>query len=336
MEQHAQDGAAAGPLTEEKVLEEVKKYYKMLRSLKKNSEDTGPTFLNQYLKKMKEEGASRVPVDLATVIKGGVQFLKDKRTLRGHIAKVYAIHWAGIPVGGVPVSSPDPRLTSYLISASQDGRLLIWDAYSTAKKCAIPLKSSWVMTCAYSPSGNLVASGGLDNLCTVYKLDTTAQEGGAAPKILTELSGHTGYLSCCRFWNDDKIVTSSGDMSCGLWDVKTGQRLMEFKTEKKLKDMGHIGDVMSISLSPTDPNVFCPEAATTPSSCGTSALVCVPCPSTRPSNSTTTTSIPCNSSPMETRLLQDLRTRPARSSKCVRRRCCRHSQWSRSSTRLPL
>ena len=30
------------------------------------------------------------------------------------------------------------------------------------------------------------------------------------------------YLSCCRFLDDQQIVTSSGDMTCALWDVETG------------------------------------------------------------------------------------------------------------------
>ncbi len=33
-----------------------------------------------------------------------------------------------------------------------------------------PLRSSWVMTCAYAPSGNSVACGGLDNICSIYSL----------------------------------------------------------------------------------------------------------------------------------------------------------------------
>ena len=51
---------------------------------------------------------------------------------------------------------------------------------------AVPLKSSWVMTCAFAPSGNLVASGGLDNMCTVYNIK------GATVKTLRELDAHTG------------------------------------------------------------------------------------------------------------------------------------------------
>jgi guanine nucleotide-binding protein G(I)/G(S)/G(T) subunit beta-1 len=84
---------------------------------------------------------------------------KMRRTLRGHFGKVYAMHWAG-------QGSPQ------LVSASQDGKLIIWNAHTTNKVQAIPLRSSWVMTCAFEQTTNtLVACGGLDNLCSVYKIE---------------------------------------------------------------------------------------------------------------------------------------------------------------------
>jgi guanine nucleotide-binding protein G(I)/G(S)/G(T) subunit beta-1 len=126
----------------------------------------------------------------------------------------------------------------FLVSASQDGKLIVWDAYTTNKIHAIPLRSSWVMTCAYAPSGSFVACGGLDNICSIYSLKT--REGNV--KVSRELAGHTGYLSCCRFLDDNQIITSSGDMTCSLWDIETGQPTTQFT--------GHTGDVMSLSLSP--------------------------------------------------------------------------------------
>lgn len=144
--------------------------------------------------------------------------IKVKRTLKGHLAKIYAVHW-----------SNDKR---HLVSASQDGRLIVWDAQTTNKIHAIPLRSSWVMTCAYSPSGNFVACGGLDNICTVYNL--RSRDGTA--RIARELSAHTGYLSCCRFISDRQILTSSGDMSCMLWDIEAGVKLLDFDD--------HTADVM--------------------------------------------------------------------------------------------
>jgi len=150
--------------------------------------------------------------------------IRCRRTLKGHLAKIYAMHWA-----------TDSR---NLVSASQDGKLIVWDSYSTNKVHAIPLRSSWVMTCAYAPSGSFVACGGLDNICSIYSLKT--REGNV--RVSRELPGHTRYLSCCRFLDDNKIVTSSGDMTCALWDIETGQQSTTYT--------GHTGDVMSLSLSP--------------------------------------------------------------------------------------
>lgn len=150
--------------------------------------------------------------------------MRTRRTLRGHLAKIYAMHW-----------SLDSR---YLVSASQDGKLIVWDAYTTNKVHAIPLRSSWVMTCAYSPTGSYVACGGLDNICSIYSLRT--REGSV--RVSRELPGHMGYLSCCRFLSNEAIVTSSGDMTCALWDIETGTQISTFT--------GHTGDVMSLAISP--------------------------------------------------------------------------------------
>lgn len=45
--------------------------------------------------------------------------MRTRRTLRGHLAKIYAMHWAS-----------DSR---NLVSASQDGKLIVWDSYTTNK-----------------------------------------------------------------------------------------------------------------------------------------------------------------------------------------------------------
>jgi guanine nucleotide-binding protein G(I)/G(S)/G(T) subunit beta-1 len=158
-------------------------------------------------------------------VKSPTSVLRQRRILKGHFGKIYAAHWA-----------TDSR---HLVSASQDGKLIIWNGFTTNKVHAIPLRSSWVMTCAYSPSGNFVACGGLDNLCSVYKLPS-AKDAPTQQKVYSELAQHEGYLSCCRFLTDEEIVTSSGDSTCILWDVET-------KTPKKIFT-DHTGDVMSVSL----------------------------------------------------------------------------------------
>lgn len=159
--------------------------------------------------------------------------IKQRRILKGHFGKIYAMHW-----------SDDSKL---LVSASQDGKLIIWNGFTTNKVNAIPLRSSWVMTCAFSPTGTFVASGGLDNLCSVFQLPAGGQPT-ANQKVHCELAQHEGYLSCCRFVTDQTIVTSSGDSTCILWDIGTKSPITIFSD--------HTGDVMSISLCPDNPDIF--------------------------------------------------------------------------------
>lgn len=50
------------------------------------------------------------------------------------------------------------------------------------------------MSVAFAASGNLVASGGLDNICTVYNVKA------ASPKTLRELDAHTGKWDTHKFF----------------------------------------------------------------------------------------------------------------------------------------
>jgi guanine nucleotide-binding protein G(I)/G(S)/G(T) subunit beta-1 len=104
--------------------------------------------------------------------------MKVRRTLKGHLQKIYAMHWATDKV--------------HLVSASQDGKLLVWDGFTTNKIHAIPLRTTWVMTCAFAPSGNFVACGGLDNSCSIYNLRVrTVTHSASLSRFLTKnlLSG---------------------------------------------------------------------------------------------------------------------------------------------------
>ncbi|XP_075253613.1 guanine nucleotide-binding protein subunit beta-like [Convolutriloba macropyga] len=153
-----------------------------------------------------------------------IQF-KAKRTLKGHLSKVVSCNWA--------------RDSKHLVSASHDGKLMVWDAHSTHKIHAIPMKSAWVMSCSFSQkTARFVASGGLDNVCTVYALQARKDNTYTSQ----EFSAHTGYMSCCRFIDDTEVITASGDATAALWDVTTG----------KLKTIyyGHSSDVMSVSVAP--------------------------------------------------------------------------------------
>jgi len=168
--------------------------------------------------------------------------LKPRKILRGHFGKIYSTVW----------STDSKRL----VSAAQDGKLMLWNTHNAVKLFVISLRSSWVMSCGYSPSGTMVASGGLDNVATVYKLPPSMQQANlkTEPKdpgeahITAELNVHEGYVSSCRFIDNNSILTSSGDGTCALFDIETQYAKTVFK--------GHDADVMAVSTVPEDHNIF--------------------------------------------------------------------------------
>ena len=80
-------------------------------------------------------------------------------------------------------SLPTGRVTLFycfrhLLTASADGKLLLWDGLTKNKLHMVNLNGPWVVTCAISPSGRVAAAGGFDNNCALYRyLFNLKQEG---------------------------------------------------------------------------------------------------------------------------------------------------------------
>lgn len=161
-------------------------------------------------------------------------------TLRGHQDKVAQIKW----------STDSGRI----VLASQDGFVIMWDPVTGLKKNAIVLENPWVLTCLVLGSGRLVASGGLDNACTIYLVgnseafshDSALAMYGSLHTVEAVLKAHTAYISDCEFLSEALVVTGSGDMSCCQWDLATGTKVRDF--------VDHLGDVLCLSKG--TPQVF--------------------------------------------------------------------------------
>uniref|UniRef100_A0A8C7HD75 Guanine nucleotide binding protein (G protein), beta 5a n=1 Tax=Oncorhynchus kisutch TaxID=8019 RepID=A0A8C7HD75_ONCKI len=169
--------------------------------------------------KLEDERAKLHDVELHQVaekVDGLGQFImKTRRTLKGHGNKVLCMDWC------------------------KDKRRIV----SSSQEHAVTMPCTWVMACAYAPSGCAVACGGLDNKCSVYPLSLDKNENLAAKK--KSVAMHTNYLSACSFTNSDmQILTSSGDGTCALWDVESGQLLQSFH--------GHAADVLCLDLAPSE------------------------------------------------------------------------------------
>ena len=151
-----------------------------------------------------------------------------RRQLRGHFGKIYSLDWAGD--------------NTTLLSASQDGKLIVWNAFTENKREVINLKSAWVMSCAFEREEcRYVASGGLDNTATAYDL-----RNPTVPSF--ELGGHDGDVSSCRWLGEAHLLTASGDGTCAVWDTERGVRKHSFR--------GHASDVMSVATHPSEPHIF--------------------------------------------------------------------------------
>ncbi|TGZ58816.1 hypothetical protein CRM22_009437 [Opisthorchis felineus] len=160
---------------------------------------------------------------------GRIKF-KVRKHLRGHLTKVTCVQWGS-----------DSQL---LVSASQDGKLIVWDTYTGKKAHMIPLKTAWVLGCAFSPSLNFVASGGLDNLVSIFSLKSR----DSSAKFVRDMAGHTGYVGCLRFLDDQHLLTCSGDKTCAHWDIENGKIITSFR--------GHANDVTAVANSKQMPNTF--------------------------------------------------------------------------------
>ncbi|XP_010935069.1 guanine nucleotide-binding protein subunit beta isoform X2 [Elaeis guineensis] len=175
-----------------------------------------------------------------TAISLGSTDLVCCRTMQGHTGKVYSLDWA-----------PE---RNRIVSASQDGRLIVWNALTSQKTHAIKLHCAWVMTCAFAPYSQSVACGGLDSACSIFNLNSQVDRDGNIP-ISRILTGHKGYVSSCQYVPDQesRLITSSGDQTCVLWDVSTGQRISVFGGEFP---SGHTADVLSVSVNSSNSNMF--------------------------------------------------------------------------------
>ncbi|XP_037513056.1 guanine nucleotide-binding protein subunit beta-2 isoform X2 [Rhipicephalus sanguineus] len=193
---------------EQDELEELKSELQLLNiKIKEGQQMAADKTFQEVLKDIEKEAKFRV---------------KQRRILKGHISKVTSAHFCG-----------DSKKA---VSGSLDGKLIIWDVFSGNKMRVIPLRSSWVMACAFDEQGNYVAVGGMDNMCTVYDLR------GTNAKVRRELAGMDGYLSSVRFLGDSQVITGSGDTHVVLWDLERGQKVVTFEA--------HEGDVISLSLNP--------------------------------------------------------------------------------------
>ena len=128
--------------------------------------------------------------------------------------------------------SPDGQ---FIVSASDDNTLKIWDAETGREINTLRGHRDRVTACHYSPDGQFIVSGSYDETIKIWDTKTGRE-------IMT-FKGHEQPVRSCHYAPDgQRIVSASDNKTIKLWDAKTGK---EVKTLE-----GHTDWVQACHFSP--------------------------------------------------------------------------------------
>ena len=145
--------------------------------------------------------------------------------------------------------SPDG---TFIVSASIDQIVRIWDARSGLKRASLKGSAREVETmfrnpdgtytpsddfvkCAIGPDGTFVVSAAQGNLLKIWDVETYKERA--------TLAGHTDWIDALAISPDSTfIVSGSRDHTLKVWDVQTGQ--------ERATLYGHAGSVWRCAISP--------------------------------------------------------------------------------------
>jgi WD40 repeat protein len=177
----------------------------------------------------------------ASPLAGAVRFAADGRTIAVAAATGTVGVWR-VPTGMTVATlrHPGPVSDTALfggrgVTAGEDGLVRIWDVARGRLLHALRGHGAAVRSVAFSPRGDVIASGAADGAVRLWTSDGTA---------LHVLRGHAGPLTDVRFDQTGRtLVTTSenSEKNAMLWDVRTGRRLHEL--------VGHFGTVTTADFS---------------------------------------------------------------------------------------
>ena len=142
-------------------------------------------------------------------VESGVELLSLKHIASGIRSVSFSPDGKEI-VGGVGVSNA--VVSGLGFGGSADATLKVWDAHSGAEKLSSKGHLLDVLSAAYSPSGQHIATGSKDKRIRVW-------DSESGQEILT-LNGHTGEVNGVFFSPDGRrIVSGSDDKTLTVWDA---------------------------------------------------------------------------------------------------------------------
>ncbi|KAK3405809.1 protein CIA1 [Eucalyptus grandis] len=168
----------------------------------------------------------------------GAWSLKEVQKLEGHTDRVWSVAWnPAAGVAGVP---------AMLASCSGDKTVRVWEQNPSSSSwfCKAVLDETHTRTvrsCAWSPSGKLLATGSFDATTAIW------ENVGGDFECVSTLEGHENEVkSVCWNASGSLLATCGRDRSVWIWEVLPGN---EFECASVLQ--GHTQDVKMVQWHPT-------------------------------------------------------------------------------------
>src|SRR4051812_31836481 len=189
-----------------------------------------------------------------------IAFSPDGSTLATASGDSRAVTFRDVATGRERVRLPDHRGPIWSVAFSPDGRLLavasgtvpmeaepagdgqvgevrLWDLSGRRPRPRASLVGHGygVVSVAFSPDGNTLASGGFDRGVKLWGVEDGRE--------WATLDGHEGWVAAVAFSPDGSILaTGSHDQTIKLWDAGLGRELATLR--------GHTGNVYTVAFSP--------------------------------------------------------------------------------------
>jgi WD40 repeat protein len=110
----------------------------------------------------------------------------------------------------------------FIVSASNDKTVRIWDAPSGALLKTLEGHTSWVWSANFSADGKFIVSASLDKTVRIWDARTGA--------LLQTLEGHTDWVTSANFSTDGQLIVSASiDETVMIWEVASGQEIDQFE-----------------------------------------------------------------------------------------------------------
>jgi len=115
----------------------------------------------------------------------------------------------------------------HCVSTTQDFQLQRW-TIANGEKVPLIGHESWVHALTFSPTGDLLVSGGCEGRLIWWSI------AEAGPKIIRSVEAHQGWIRGVERSADGKLLVSVGnDRTIKLWDMQTGQNLASWPAHER-------------------------------------------------------------------------------------------------------